>query len=810
MSLILFAFCGALLTGHAAAGDGGTNGWYSSFRDASGNLPTSGVGGTTYICSNERVKGYMSSTTGPATPDNSPNGPLKCQLDGGSSCASAARSYHQAWCEADRSSTNAVGGNWPVFRACSQNCDAATASCTDWRADQGAMHPQIREGTQKVRICCEPAGPVEGGSVTATNTGGSDTYTFTLTVNAPSVAQPNIAYSQSSFVLNQGVSFSGTTPTNTGGTVPANGWSISAALPAGLTFDANSGAWSGTPTASLSATSFTVTATNSGGSDTFAFTLTVNAPSVAKPNIAYPQLSLVLSQGAGFSGTTPTNTGGTVPAGGWSISPALPAGLTFDANSGAWSGTPTASLSATSFTVTATNTGGSDTYAFTLTVNAPSVAKPNIAYSQVSYVLNQGVSFSGTTPTNTGGTVPANGWSITPALPAGLTFNANSGAWSGNPSASLSATSFTVTATNTGGSDAFAFTLTVNAPSVAKPNIAYPQVSYVLNQGVSFSGTTPTNTGGTVPAGGWSISAALPAGLTFNADSGAWSGTPTVSLSATSFTVTATNTGGSDTYAFTLTVNAPSVAKPNIAYSQSSFVLNQGVSFSGTTPTNTGGTVPVGGWSISPALPAGLTFNANSGAWSGTPTASLSATSFTVTATNSGGSDPNTFTLTVNAPSVAQPNIAYPQVSYVLNQGEAFGVVATNTGGAVPANGWSISPALPSGFTFDMNTGAWACTPAWAMESATFRVTAVNAGGSSTAILSIRVNLGTAAVHQQNGCCYATFTPKPALNATAMTMDLMNICNDRNVSDMAVETCFFPIIDTDVALSAERCRPGPH
>jgi len=65
--------------------------------------------------------------------------------------------------------------------------------------------------------------------------------------------------------------------------------------------------------------------------------------------------------------TIDTSTGGAVAS--YSISPAAPPGLTFDTSTGLLAGTPTQVAAATTYTITATNSWGSATSTFTLTVN---------------------------------------------------------------------------------------------------------------------------------------------------------------------------------------------------------------------------------------------------------------------------------------------------------------------------------------------------------------------------------------------------------------------------------------------------------
>ncbi|MGB2340946.1 MAG: putative Ig domain-containing protein, partial [Candidatus Poseidoniaceae archaeon] len=120
----------------------------------------------------------------------------------------------------------------------------------------------------------------------------------------------------------------------------------------------------GTPTAIVSASTYTVWANNSAGSDSFSITFTVND---VAPSITFTPSSLNLVTGTAMTSVTATNSGGSIVS--CSVSPSLPSGLSLS-NTCTLSGTPTVASSAASYTITATNTGGSDTATFSLTVQA--------------------------------------------------------------------------------------------------------------------------------------------------------------------------------------------------------------------------------------------------------------------------------------------------------------------------------------------------------------------------------------------------------------------------------------------------------
>jgi len=132
----------------------------------------------------------------------------------------------------------------------------------------------------------------------------------------------------------------------------------------------------------------------------------------------------------------------------------------------------------------------------------------------------------------------------------------------------------------------------------------------------------------------YSISPALPAGLNFNTITGSISGTPTVASDATNYVVTASNLGGSAYTNISISVIAPpsafSYTTPN--------VFGMGSAITPLSPTAVGAGGAVSSYSISPALPAGLSIDASTGIISGTPTAVSAATNYVVTASNLGGS----------------------------------------------------------------------------------------------------------------------------------------------------------------------------
>jgi gliding motility-associated-like protein len=162
------------------------------------------------------------------------------------------------------------------------------------------------------------------------------------------------------------------------------GYTIDKPLPTGLVFDSTTGTISGTPTVASSATDYTVTAYNSngGGSTKISLEVKPTAVPVLAPNIDYPTPQ-IYTINKPITILLPTNKGGEVQPGGYSIDKTLPAGLSFDVNTGAISGTPTGLSPATIYTISAKNAIGVSNAILNIKVTdglAPVAPAPDISY----------------------------------------------------------------------------------------------------------------------------------------------------------------------------------------------------------------------------------------------------------------------------------------------------------------------------------------------------------------------------------------------------------------------------------------------
>lgn len=308
---------------------------------------------------------------------------------------------------------------------------------------------------------------------------------------------------------------------STGGTGATTWDLVGGALPAGLTLSA-SGVISGTPVSPGTSTP-TFRVRDSGSPQQTAtkpLSITVNNP--APPTITTTSLpagtfNVAYNQTVSVTGGIGTLVWGVV-------SGALPPGLSLNSSNGHISGTPT-STGSFGFRIRVTDSvPQSDEQDLTITINSP--APPSInAFTLPTGTVNQ--PYPNIQLSATGGTLPYT-WSVSPALPNGLNLNPFSGVISGIPlSGSNGVTThiFTVTDSTspvhqTNSTAPKSLTITVNATPLTFTTSSLPNGT----EGQPYS-TTLHATGGVAPLT-WSVSPALPTGLSLNASTGVMSGRP--------------------------------------------------------------------------------------------------------------------------------------------------------------------------------------------------------------------------------------------------------------------------------------------
>jgi subtilisin-like proprotein convertase family protein len=629
------------------------------------------------------------------------------------------------------------------------------------------------------------------------SSGGTDTAILLIEVIAPGPNPPaGLSYS-SPPVYTKGTAIANLSPSSGGGGVMR--YVATPKLPNGLRLNNTTGVISGTPVEVKAAAAYTITATNADGATTSSFNIMVN--DIAPSALTYTPSSAIYTKGQTITPNTPTNSGGTVVS--YVVSPPLPAGLLLNTTTGVISGAPSvAGPTATTHTVTATNTGGSTattlsilveevmTNSTSITINDNAAASPYPSAIVVSptdgtitkvtaaihgltharqndldillvgpsgqkvllmsdvggsasavgvdltfddaaatFLTADAVSIpTGTYKPSNSGTNPDPFSAPAPAAPHDLTLSVFNGT---NPTGTWSLYVMDDRSNNTGSiSRGWRLSLEITAPPAAPASLSYSSNPATYTKGTVIPDNTPTSSGGAVVS--YAVSPALPAGLTLNTSTGLISGTPTTLTASANYTVTATNTGGSTTASVSIIVN--DVAPFSLSYSSNPATYTKDTAISNKTPTISGGAVV--SYAVSPALPAGLTLNTSTGIISGTPTTLATSVNYTVTATNTGGSATASVGITVN--DVAPSALTYSSnpASYIKDTAISDNT-PTSSGGAVVS--YAVSPALPAGLTLNTSTGIISGTPTTLATAADYTVTATNTGGSTSASVSITV-----------------------------------------------------------------------
>lgn len=264
---------------------------------------------------------------------------------------------------------------------------------------------------------------------------------------------------------------------------------------------------------------------------------------------------------------------------------------------------------------------------------SPSLAPDGLEYphNPTGYIVGQ---YSLSRPTLARG--PVTSWSITPALPSGLVLGPT-GVIDGVPKTDAPAADRTVTAANSYGSTTKLLHMAAVKLPATPSNLTYPvnPAIYVMNQDVLPS--RPAYSGGKVTS--WSVTPALPPGLNLQPggdpmDSGSIWGRPTTAQTAKIYTIKAHNAGGSTSAMLTIEVRDPNTALSGLTYSQNPATYTKGTQIATNKPSLASG-VPYSGFTVTPALPDGLTLAKTTGEIWGTPTQSPLSNTYTVTARGS-------------------------------------------------------------------------------------------------------------------------------------------------------------------------------
>jgi hypothetical protein len=476
-------------------------------------------------------------------------------------------------------------------------------------------------------------------------------------------------------------------------------FSVTPSLPTGVIVNKATGEISGTPTQEIPDTTFTLYATNNEGTVTTTFDLEVlfGPASLAYPAITQSRYNPIVPIDPVITGGTPTAYTEDAPG----CLAAL--GLTLNGINGKISGTVTAAPAVYTCDITASK--GVLTAGATVTINI------NFRLFGISYTTPQVVEIGDTIliEPSISGTTTNIQYSVLPALPAGLALDLNSGNITGTPTTVTADTAYTITATDTSDlSVAGSTILNLEVIDKAPGPLGYEdRYTFYTSLNIINALPNPDPNGGTPTS--YAISPTLPLGMTFNTTTGEIAGTPSVPSDITIYSITATNATGSRIQTIQLEVIYSPPVK--ITYPSSTYTVNLfDVGFSAT-PTYVGPADAT--FSISPALPFGLTLDPATGEIAGTINSYIPLTRYTITAQNDFGRITTSIFITVNNTSPA--NLDYNGGGVVqVTRGQSFNITPTSNYNLLNNTGGQIvqycldggSDPLPAGVALNEQTGA--------------------------------------------------------------------------------------------------------
>ncbi len=506
---------------------------------------------------------------------------------------------------------------------------------------------------------------------------------------------------------------------------------------------------------------------NQVASDTFVLTVNDVPPSA----LAYSANPATYTVGTAIAANTPSNSGGAIVS--YSVSPALPAGLSLNTSTGVITGTPTAITATATYTVTGTNTGGSTTVGLVITVN--DVPPSALAYSANPAVYTRGTAIAPNTPSNSGGAIVS--YSVSPALPAGLSLNTTTGVITGTPTAITPTATYTVTGTNSGGSTTVGLVITVN--DVPPSALAYSTNPALYLTGIAIAPNTPSNSGGAIVS--YSVSPALPAGLSLNTTTGVITGTPTAATPTTTYVVTGSNTGGATTVNLVITTVTPVItawagAGQTLVVGSTAAPIKARVTY--------GASVPLAGIPVvftAPASGPGGTFassapvltDANGVATAPAFTANCTPGAYALAATIPGGGPSASFPMTnvvgsvatLRAEGVPSPVQQGMKVFITVSARDLCGNVIGAYRGTVRFTSTDPAAVLPADYTFTVWDNGTHTFPVTLNTAGTWSITATDVANPALAGTQAGIAVSAATV-----ASVVSFSPGKGPAGTAVTI----------------------------------------
>jgi N-acetylneuraminic acid mutarotase len=177
------------------------------------------------------------------------------------------------------------------------------------------------------------------------------------------------------------------------------------------------------------------------------------------------------------------------------------------------------------------------------------------------------------------------------------------------------------------------------------------------------------------------------------------SGTPSAPAAAADHVVTGSNASGSVSVTLRVAVQPALVAPATVSYAtvQALYVTTEPITPN--TAQVTGG--PASSFTVSPALPNGLSLNASTGAITGTPTAVQSQASYMVTASNAAGSAQTQILISVTSRGSWAPRAAIPDARHY------FAAVKLNSNKVLAIGGFTNTGPTSSAVVYDPAADAW-------------------------------------------------------------------------------------------------------